>query len=641
MLEYRLLSGVPQQFRNATLLAMKNHLRRCSLTVLLCTVLPIQTSFTANQKPSKPVQPKRDPELEQRRATAMSLMQSLAIEARSYRDEPLRARVQARIADVIWNRDQEAARALFRRAWEVAEAVDQAQTNQPQRRSPTGRTPLRTNLRREILQLVSRRDHKLGEEFIAKLTPADPNQSTSNPETSAAESAERLRLANQFLADGNVERALQFADPALQRISERSILFLVELREKNALAANQRFASLLSIAGADPHSDANTVSLLTSFSFTPSVFLVVSPTGIPSSNNYQPRRQPDLAPLLRRQFFEVAAGILLRPLPQIDGSSAGRQGTQLIITRLMPLFDQFAPDLAATLKAQLTAIRNEAPSAYAVPALELNPGMNGDGYDVDGELKEALDRAQGADERDRAYALAALNAANRVDPRARDFADKIEDSDTRKGIIRFVDYFFIRTLIRRKQANEAATLIRRSDLTHTWRAHYLTQVATLILKEDRVRAVELFDQALTETRRIDAGTPERAYSLTALLRQFATIDRARTWELLSETIKAANGVSDFTGENGLTAQTLEGKFGIRMSTEIAAPTDLSEAFEALAAESFYQALDVGKTFTGDAPRALAMIAIARAVAGREITPKMSSQSCFSLCNSQCSLCLCG
>ena len=594
---------------------MTNYVRCCACIILLCSIIPVQAVSITNQKQSKPVQPKPDPELEQRRATALSLLQSLAIEARSYRDEALRARVQARIADVIWNRDQEAARALFHRAWEVAEIVDNASASAstPSLRSSTGRILVRTNLRREVLALASRRDHKLGEEFLAKLTPKEPNQSNSNPETSAVENAERLRLANQFLETGNVERALQFADPALRRISERAILFLVELREKNALAADQRFASLLTSANADLASDANTVSLLTSYAFTPSMYLVVSPGGIPSSNSYLPRRQPDLTPGLRRSFFEVAARILLRPLPQIDGSSAGRPGTRLIMTRLLPLFQQFAPDLAATLNTQLAAMGTEATSVHAVPNLELNPGINEDGYDIDGELKGALDRAQGADERDRAYAFAAMHAADRADARARDFADKIEDLETRKGIRTYVEYFFIRTLIRKKQSSEAVLLIRKASLEPTWRAHFLTQVAALTLRDDRVRALELFDEALTETRRIDAGRPERAYSLTALLRHFATIDRARTWELLSETIKAANAVSDFTGENGLTAVTLEGKFGIRLSTEVAAPNDLSEAFEALAAESFYQALDVGKTFTGEAPRAIAMIAITRAV----------------------------
>src|SRR5687767_9494390 len=130
--------------------------------LFLFSLISGQTSVTPKQKTSKPAQPKADPEREQRRAIAISALQALAIEARSYRDEPLRARVQARIADVLWTLDQEDARGLFRRAWEIAEALDQSGTsNVPGRRSANNRPTVRANLRREILQLVSRRDHQL------------------------------------------------------------------------------------------------------------------------------------------------------------------------------------------------------------------------------------------------------------------------------------------------------------------------------------------------------------------------------------------------------------------------------------------------------------------------------------------------
>ena len=587
--------------------------------ILLSTVLSAQTSRGPIQKNSKRTQT-ADAETQQRRSTAISLLQSLAIEARSFRDEALRARVQARIADVLWDHDRDAARALFRRAWEIAEAFDRSSStsaNLPGRVSKNRPTQIGANLRREVLQLASRRDHVLGEEFLSKLTPRNPDQP---PKTTANfspyEIAERMRLASQFLESGNLERALQFADPALIEINQRTIQFLVALRDKNAAAADQRFASLLSLAGSDPASDANTVSLLTSYAFTPWIYLIVSPTGIPSSNSYDRHPAPDLAAGLQRKFFETAARILLRPLQQVDQSSAGRAGTFFIATRLLPLFQRSAPDLVAPINAQLAAMGPEAASVTTnASALSLNRGMNEDGArtPIDEELKERLDRARDADARDRAYAFAAMSAADRADPRAREFADKIEDTDTRKGIGTFVDYSYIGSLLRKKEPAEALRIIRKSDLPHTLRAHFLTQAAALTSKDDSVRSMELFDEALAEARRIDAGTAERAYCLLAILREFSKLDRTRTWELLSETVKAANSVADFTGEDGHTSVRLEGKFSIQLGTQLASPADLSEVFGRLAEEGFYQAIDASKTFTGDAPRALVTIAIAKAV----------------------------
>jgi hypothetical protein len=223
-----------------------------------------------------------------------------------------------------------------------------------------------------------------------------------------------------------------------------------------------------------------------------------------------------------------------------------------------------------------------------------------------------LDRARNVDERDKAYAHAAISAADASDPQAQDFVDKIEDPDTRKGVKTFVDYMFIRGLIRDKKADRALAQIRKADLPITLRAQFLTEIGKLVVKNDRTRAIELFNEALADARRLEQ-TSDQAYLLLALLRQFSAFDRVRTWELLSETTKAANRIADFTGENGQTAFTLEGKFGIRLTMELATPSDLAEVFEQLAQENFYPALDASKAFTGDSPKAIAMIAIGRAV----------------------------
>jgi hypothetical protein len=149
--------------------------------LLLIDVVNAQTIRSPKRKTNKN---ETASDLQQHQATALSLLQSLAVDARSYSDEPLRARVQARIADVIWNHDKEAARALFQRAWEIAERLDHAGADSglPGRGpSNAGRTQSKTSLRREILSLASRCDHVLGEEFLAKLTPrddADPKTAT-------------------------------------------------------------------------------------------------------------------------------------------------------------------------------------------------------------------------------------------------------------------------------------------------------------------------------------------------------------------------------------------------------------------------------------------------------------------------------
>src|SRR5262252_915066 len=55
--------------------------------------------------------------LDERRLNAQSLLISLAVDARKFSDQTLRARTQARIADALWDLDRDRARTMFRAAW--------------------------------------------------------------------------------------------------------------------------------------------------------------------------------------------------------------------------------------------------------------------------------------------------------------------------------------------------------------------------------------------------------------------------------------------------------------------------------------------------------------------------------------------
>src|SRR3712207_1872110 len=109
--------------------------KRVSLLALaLCTVVsPVgavaQEPQAARPKPAKasvkkPAAEAADLVAELRRTTGISLVSALADDARMFRGRALRARVQARSADGLWERKQEKAVTLFRRAWEEAKTAD-------------------------------------------------------------------------------------------------------------------------------------------------------------------------------------------------------------------------------------------------------------------------------------------------------------------------------------------------------------------------------------------------------------------------------------------------------------------------------------------------------------------------------------
>lgn len=613
--------------------------------LLFISLLFFSTVALAQTSPAKETPPKAakaekgaarpaarvDPLVEQRRNTAISLLTTLADEAKGYRDLNLRARVLARAADSLWTSDAERARALFYRAWDAAQAADEESARRMEedirkQQQSTGAAAVTSppNIRNEVLRLAARRDRTLGEEFLKKIEEAKEREAANaspsrDPWLLSASQSQRLSLASQLLTDGEIERALQYADPALTTVSVAGINFLSALREKDAAAADQRYAALLMRAEADPAADANTVSGLSSYAFTPFLYIVFQPRGGASQIARRgPTPPPDLAPNLRKAFFRTAAQILLRPSPPVeqDTTSAGRVGKYLIIKRLLPLFEQHAPERVAELRVQMTALMTDVPETNRTGenrAVTRGIVPEDTARDPMQAMEERLSRAENVEERDAIYADMAASLAGSGDARARDLIEKIEDTELRKQTRAYTDFEYLDSALQKKDLNEVIRLVRNGELTQLQRVLGLTQAARLLLKPERERAIELLEEALGAARRIGASDVERPRALVAISAVFLEADRSRAWELISEVVKAGNSAEEFTGDDARVGSMLRYKNGVVMRNSNAADFDLLGVFRSLARLDLYPAIEAAKNFTNEVPRANALLAIARTV----------------------------
>jgi len=461
----------------------------------------------------------------EQRALAFSLLMTLANDARSFKDQKLRARTFARVADSIWEQDQDQARALFVRAWDAAEVADQDTARQQredrQRQEAQGRGAMmirQADLRSEVLRLAAKRDRALGEELLDKLKQAKAQDvadaPTRQPEGFNTPEAitQRLDLARQLL-DVDVPRALQFADPALGTISMQGLNFLSFLREKDAVAADQRYFRMLGRAEADTQSDANTASLLASYVFTPHMFVIFDRDGGVNTSQMGRPTPPAATPELRAAFFRTATQILMRPLapPEQDRSTTGSDEKYLIITRLMPLFEQYAPpQVTELMRGQLAALSGSVREETRKRDDDMmRRGIRDEQPAEDSEqsLLDQIQRAKTSEQRDQLYLDLIMRTVGRADMRARDFADKIEDPELRKQVKPFVDISLTIALIDKKKTDEAMRLTAIGDLTHFQRVWAMTQEARLLSDTDRDRALTLLSDALDEARRIESPMP--------------------------------------------------------------------------------------------------------------------------------------
>ena len=600
--------------------------------IALSLCFSVSSVALAQPKKAKTNNEEADAEAAQQRTVAISLVTSLADEARSFKDQTRRARVQARAGDVLWDTDPERARELFRRAWEAAEIVDadaakKRADDMKRMESEGGPVVVRggPSLRSEVLRLVAKRDRKLGEEFLKALDEAvekERSEAATNQRNNPGnllEGSQRLQLARRLVEDGEVQRALEFATPALNTVSPDSIFFLSALREKNAQLGDAAFTNLLALAARDPNSDANTVSGLSSYLFTPFLYVTFEREGGSNqSRSRGPTPAPEVSPTLRNNFLKVAFNILMQPVPapDQDRTTSGRSGKYLMIKRLLPLFEQYAADLAPNLRTQMTAL-----ASYVPPDMQqgenraVNVGIQPESSEGDPlqRMQERLDHATKSDDRDAIYADYAVSLSQDGDPRGKDLVDKIENTELRKSVKAYTDFQLVQAAVRDKDIAEISRLVKSGELSSIQKVWALTSGAKLVVAAERSRASDLLEEALAESRRISASDPDRARALTAVAVGFGEIDRVRSWEILGEVVKAANSAEAYTGEDSRVTSRLQTKYMVVMNQSTAEDFDLLTVFRHLARADLLRAIQLAKTFTGEAPRAVATLAIARSV----------------------------
>jgi hypothetical protein len=566
------------------------------------------------------------------RQQARALLISLSTDARAFHDQTLRARSLARIADALWSVDGEQARLMFRKAWDAAEVADREndqklQEQIKQQQAKTGRSgyavSLPPSLRREVLRLAARKDRTLGEEFLEKLKAEKAEAATNaklNPGKLNESLEQRLGVARELMESDDIERALQFADPVLSTVSMETMDFLVNLRKKDPLAADKRFAAVLSSSMNNPQADANTVSLLTSYIFTPGLYMVFQGTGMSTSQMASSFTPVEVSPELKLAFFQTAASILLRPLPPAgqDPGPAGIDGKYLVIKRVLPFFEQSAPaEMVESLRGQMNAMNTVASEGARRRDNDewLNAGVRPEkpAADRERELLDRLDRAKTSTERDGVYISLANFYARNGDVRAREFASKIEEPELRKEFGAYLDGQLVNYHVNKKQTEPALEQIRKGDITHLHRVWALTKVATELVKTDRDAALQLIEDAATEARRIDVSEAGRPQALVAVATALKAVDQTRIWDATFDAVKAANSAEGFTGEDGGLILQFQSKHQSSVNTNDAPEFDLEGIFKELANQDYERAVELARGFEREGPRAVATIAIARAI----------------------------
>ncbi len=579
-----------------------------------------------------------------RRAEAVALLVETADKARSFDDLFYRARVQALAADALWPVDERQARAVFRRAWEAAEASDKADREQAASEAGAlpGAVPKVTEARDEVLRKAAARDSRLGELFLRALASdkdesaaqgTEPPRQTAWRELSPA-GARRLALAYEVLEAGEVRRAAEVAAPLVSEgVSANLIAFILRLRDRSITEADTLYLSLLERAAANSQTDFNDVLLLSSPVISPELMVVVDNFG-----SLQFRALPPAAANAATMqavthkawtaFYNLAARVLSRPLISDDGTYMVPElvGRFYATGRLLPFFENTSAAYGAyapTLRLRHSELFNEIEAARR-EQLSSQFGLNSMTQTkyVDPLRSQADELAHSTDPQERAsIALGMARAAvrHRLWDRARRAAVEIEDEAVRARVLTFIQVHQIKDITRAYEDDKeddsegVAKFARGADVPPFAKAWGLAQAAVIAArrKGPDARAGQAFAELINEAEgfasRVEQGTRERVAAYGVVTMAAARADAERAWGLLRETVKAANAVEDFTGDES-SFELGEGADEFNVEAEV---FRLDQIFATMAHLDFDKTLTEARALEGGEPEAFATIAVAK------------------------------
>jgi nitroreductase len=185
--------------------------------------------------------------------------------------------------------------------------------------------------------------------------------------------------------------------------------------------------------------------------------------------------------------------------------------------------------------------------------------------------------------------------------------------ELRDGARAYIDAAIAWKVISKKDIERALELAHNSALTHLQKSWVLSQTAGFIGIKDRERAAQVLEDAAAEARRIETGDADRPRAYFAIANVVLRINRPGVWEVMDDAIRAANSAEKFTGEDGEIVFRLVSKGTNAVHQHSFGDFDVSGIFAKLATEDYDKAVELARGLQGEAPRANAVIALARSI----------------------------
>jgi hypothetical protein len=476
-----------------------------------------------------------DPVLDYEQGMALDSLRALSSLVKDIEDEVVAIRIQAQIADALWDRDQVEARKLFEKAFKQVGSLKKTSDVADYPQALTGLSQ-RFQLRSDILRMISSRDAAWAEELI-KSAGQDQVTQRENEENSAraAATANRANLAAtyvrtaSFFIDKDLQRSIQLTKASLNYgISQELLAVLYAIRLRDRAAADGLVLEALSSVKRDPIPSTRFIN-----SLGPYVFSGFGQGSGPVKNDKPP------AEMLRinivEPFLELSYEVINSQTPSLLSTLTFEEAVlnYMTIRAMIPYFDAYMPDKAPAMRLALARRDSRLPKED-IDAVDLFT----DSEDFN-ELASRADSVKNVDLKDSMYAKAALKAlgGDEVD-RALSIVEKIDDSDMKKGVQTIIR-FTAATRAIQKNDPDAAYKQAEAIPSTSHQVFALSTIADALGKRDPERAKQILAEA---AKTIDSKLEgvDRVRGWLAITKTMCRIDEVAGLDYLQSAVKALN-----------------------------------------------------------------------------------------------------
>jgi len=458
--------------------------------------------------------------------TIIDLLSSTADEAGKWDDKRVAARIQAEIADLIWDAKPENANSYLQAAWTTAAKVEEPKRE----RSAIVNSSLRNAVRREVLVVARKRVPELAAKWLEEMVEESKSAEKTDRGTfddRSARSAVLLQMANELVADKPQGAAQLLIESLRDGISFNFQTTLMRIQQKDPALAETVFHAALTRLRTAGIIDTNELLILYAYLYTPGrVF---------AANTSDNRNQMQLAlggtrvsipagrqnPAMALEYLELASDLLLStPLPEGNNAQIAARSFVSAIGMLLREVTPLLPEKAALLRARaqqldVAAAFSNAPIPRRPDMPEVRPGESKEGLAerrVD-LLEETAAKGRDVLTRDIGYATAAVATTVERYERGLTLAGKIDDKNLREGVRSWLIYRAVLHFIASGNLDEAHRLNLKNDDAAHRAVCFVVGAQRLAGDKDTNRAGEWLREAGTIVKRSE---PSESLSRIAL-----------------------------------------------------------------------------------------------------------------------------